>query len=174
MNPPVPIVVDPSSARRRSWRRFAGITAFYALVGPLAGALAVTLLSVAISVAQAAAKGDLDDMDRLIWGGLIVGFLVSSIIAYTFGLASAIGVGVAAAIGARRDGAPSWRAVFSAAFVFWLGTTVAAALTTPSPGLAEWAGALFVGHLAGAAICTAATRGMSAGARPARPPEDQG
>lgn len=113
------------------------------------GVHTITLYSVGATIAN----GDVDDVPRLFWGGIVVGTIISTIIAYAFGLFSAIGVGLFNAIRDRHQGGNSLRSSLFAAFAFWLLTSVAAIAVVPPQGLVQWFGALLAGHVLAAAVC---------------------
>lgn len=138
----------------QSWGRFAGIVAIYALLGPFLGAFAVSGFLTVHAVGIEIANGNFDDIARLFWGGIVVGTIVSAIIAYAFGIVSAAGVGFVAAFRDQRKGGISWRASFVAALVFWLLTSLAATAVVPPQGLVQWIGALLAAHVLAAAGCT--------------------
>ncbi len=138
----------------RSRWRFAGAVAVYGLLGPLVGAIGVTGLSTILAVGAAVAQGEFGDIARLLWGGLVVGTIVTAIIAYSVGIASAVGVGVAVASRDWRSGGISWRVALVSAVIFWLLTSVAIGTAVPAAELTQWVAALFVAHLLAVAACT--------------------
>lgn len=139
---------------RRSTGRFVGIVAVFVALGPLAGAVGVNGLFTAYVVGVEIANGKFGDIARLFWGGIVVGTIVSAIVAYAFGIVSAASVGLAVAFRDRRKGGISWRASFIAALAFWLLTSVAATSVVPPQGLVQWIGALLAAHALAAAVCT--------------------
>lgn len=153
---------DAVAARGRphlpTWARFAGIVALYALPGPLIGAIGVNGLFTLHAVGVALANGDVGDVARLFWGGLVIGTIISALIAYAFGIVSATGVGLIVAIRDRRRGGISWKAALFAALAFWLLTSLAALSVVPPDGLLQWVGALLAGHVLAAIFCTWAAR----------------
>ncbi|MFT4955423.1 MAG: hypothetical protein ACI8U3_001811 [Brevundimonas sp.] len=138
----------------RSWRRFAGIVALYAVPGPLMGALGLNALLAVLAVTVEISRGNFDDLARLLVGGMVVGTIISAIIAYAFGMVSAAGVGLMVAIRDRRRGGISWRTSLIAALVFWGMMSLAGAVVIPPPGLAQWIGALLAAHALAAVACT--------------------
>ncbi len=137
-----------------SWKRFAGIIALYGLLGPLIGAIGVNGLFTVYVVGVEVTNGKFGDIARLFWGGIVVGTIVSGIIAYTFGIVSAAGVGLVAALRDRRKGGIAWRVALLAALAFWLLTSLAATAVVPPQGLVQWIGALLAAHVLAAAVCT--------------------
>ena len=138
----------------QSWGRFAGIVAIYALLGPLVGAIGVTGLFTVYAVGVEIAIGNFDDIARRFVGGMLVGTIVSGIIAYAFGIVSAAGVGLVVALRDRRKGGISWKVSFVAALAFWLLTSLAATAVVPPQGLVQWIGALLAAHVLATAACT--------------------
>lgn len=134
--------------------RFLGIVAIYAIPGPLIGAFGVNVLFTAYALGIEVPSGDTAALARLFWGGLVVGTMIASIIAYAFGVVSALGVGLAVAIGDRRRGAISGETALMAALVLWLLTALAVLLMVPAETQLVWAGMLLVGHLLAATLCT--------------------
>lgn len=147
-------VTDESRPPARSWGRFVGIVVLYAVVGPLMGALGVNALLAVLAVAAEVSRGNFDDIARLLVGGMVVGTIISAIIAYSFGIVSAAGVGLVVAVRDRRPGGVSWRTALIAALVFWALMSLAAAFVVPPQGLAQWIGALLAAHVLAAAACT--------------------
>lgn len=141
-------------SRSPSWGRFAGIVALYGLLGPLVGAVGVSGLFTVLAIGGEVAKGDFGDIGRLLVGGMVVGTIVSLIIAYAFGIASALAVGLAVAYRDRRDGGISWRVALMSSLVVWLLTAAASTTVVPPGGRLQWIGALLIAHLLAAAICT--------------------
>lgn len=137
-----------------SWTRFGGIVALYVLLGPLMGAIGVSGLFTVYAMGVEIANGNFGDIARLFWGGIVVGTIVSAIIAYAFGIVSAAGVGLVVAFRDRRKGGISWRASFIAALALWLMTSLAATAVIPPQELVQWIGALLAAHLLAAAVCT--------------------
>lgn len=154
MNTQSQTVAGQPRPRSQSWGRFAGIVAIYALLGPLVGAIGVNGLFTVYAVGVEIANGNFGDIARLFWGGIVVGTIVSAIIAYTFGIVSAAGVGLVVALRDRRKGGISWKASFVAALAFWLLTSLAATAVVPPQGLVQWIGALLAAHVLAAAVCT--------------------
>jgi len=148
-----PLTADRPEAQSPSWGRFAGIVALYALVGPFIGALGVNILFTIMAIAGEVARGNFDDLGRLLVGGMVIGMIFSTILAYALGSVSAIAVGLAVAVGDRREGAISLRRALVAAFVFWLATT-AIIVFAPPDGRVQWISAMLVAHLFAAAVCT--------------------
>ena len=140
--------------RAPSWARFAGIIALYGLLGPLVGAVGVNALFTVLAIGGEVAKGDFGDIGRLLVGGMVVGTIISLIIAYTFGIASAAAVGLAVAFRDWRDGGISWRVALMSSLVVWSLTAVASTAVVPPGGRLQWIGALLIAHLLAAAICT--------------------
>jgi hypothetical protein len=149
-----PMMAGQLRPRSHSWRRFIGIVAFYGLLGPLLGAIAANGLFTLYTVGVEIAKDNFSDVARLFWGGIVVGTIISVIIAYAFGIVSAVGTGLAVALRDRRKGGISWRTAIISALVMWLLTSVAATTVVPPEGLAQWVGALLVAHLLAASFCT--------------------
>ena len=147
-------VTADSRPPARSWGRFAGIVALYAIVGPLMGALGLNALLAVLAVAEEVSRGNFDDIARLLVGGMVVGTIISAIIAYAFGIVSAAGVGLMVALRDRRRGGISWRTALIAALAFWGLMSLAAAVVVPPQGLAQWIAALLAAHLLAAAACT--------------------
>ena len=158
MNTQSQTVAGQPRPHSHSWGRFIGIVAIYAALGPLIGAFGVNALFTVYAVGVEIASGNFGDIARLFWGGIVVGTIVSAIIAYAFGIVSAAGVGLVVAFRDRRQGGISWRASFFAALAFWLLTSLAATAVVPEQGLVQWVGALLVAHVLAAAICTWAAR----------------
>lgn len=154
MNAHDPTVPGHSRPHSRSWGRFAGIVAFYGLLGPLIGAVGVNGLFTLMTIGSEIVKGNFGDIARLLVGGMVVGTIVSLIIAYAVGIVSAVAVGLVVAFRDRREGGVCWRAAVIAALVAWLLTLIATITAVPPAGLAQWAGALLIGHLLAAAVCT--------------------
>lgn len=148
------VATDLTRPRARSWARFAGIVVLYAVVGPLMGALGLNALLAVLAVAAEISRGNFDDIARLLVGGMVVGTIISAIIAYAFGMVSAAGVGLMVAIRDRRRGGISWRTALIAALVFWALMSLAGAVVVPPQGLAQWIGALLAAHLLATAACT--------------------
>ncbi len=148
------VATDPTRPRGRSWGRFAGIVALYAVFGPLMGALGVNALLAVLAAATEVSRGNFDDIARLLIGGMVVGTIISAIIAYVFGMVSAAGVGLMVAIRDRREGRITWRAALIAALAFWGLMSLAALLIVPPQGLAQWIGALLAAHLLATVVCT--------------------
>ena len=136
------------------WGRFAGIVASYALLGPLVGAIGVTGLFTVYAVGVEIAIGNFDDIARRFVGGMLVGTIVSAILAYAYGIVSAAGVGLVVAFRDRRKGGISWRTSLVAALAFWLLMSLAATAVVPPQGLVQWIGALLAAHVLAAAVCT--------------------
>lgn len=134
--------------------RFVGIVAIHALLGPLIGAVGVNGLFTVHVVGVEIANGNFGDIARLFLGGIVVGTIVSAIIAYAFGIVSAAGVGLVVALRDRRKGGISWKVSVVAALAFWLLTSLAATAVVPPQGLVQWIGALLAAHVLAAAICT--------------------
>lgn len=103
-------------------------------------------------------NGNFGDLARLFWGGIVLGTIISSLIAYAIGIVPALGVGLAVALRDRRGGGISARTSFVAALAFWLLTSLAATAIVPPQGLAQWIGALLVAHGLSATLCTAIAR----------------
>src|SRR5690606_32729147 len=122
----------------QSWARFAGILAIYALLGPLIGAVGVNGLFTVYAVGVEIANGNFGDIARLFWGGIVVGTIVSAILAYAYGIVSAAGVGLVVAFRDRRKGGISWRTSLVAALAFWLLMSLAATAVVPPQGLVQW------------------------------------
>lgn len=154
MNAHHPTVPGQSRPHSQSWARFAGISALYGMLGPLVGAVGVNGLFTLMAIGSAMVKGNFGDIGRLLVGGMVVGTIVSLIIAYAFGIVSAAAVGFAVAFRDRRDGGVSWRTALIAALIVWLLTSLAVTTVVPPEGLAQWVGALFVAHLLATAVCT--------------------
>ena len=154
MNTQNPAVTGHPHPYLQSWGRFAGIVAIHALLGPLIGAVGVNGLFTVYAVGVEIANGNFDDIARLFWGGIVVGTIVSAIIAYAFGIVSASGIGLVVAFRDRRKGGISWRASFIAALAFWLLTSLAATAVVPPQGLVQWIAALLAAHGLAAAVCT--------------------
>ena len=147
------MMADPAARRSRNWSRFVAIVALYGLLGPLVGALGVNALFTLLAIGGEVAQGRFGDLVRLLVGGLVVGMIYSTIVAYALGSASAVAVGLAVAIGDRSQGRISWMIALGSALVLWL---VATALTlfVADEGRVQWIGAMLVAHLLAAAICT--------------------
>lgn len=143
-----------------SWGRFAGIMAIFVLLGPLAGALGVNILFALIAVGQEiATQGfNFSEILRLLVGGIVIGTIVSAIVAYSFGIFSAIGVGLTVALGDRRNLGVSWKLSLIAAFLFWILLSGVASTFVPAQGLSAWIAALLIGHLLAALVCTGLAR----------------
>lgn len=154
MNAHHPTVPGQSRPHSQSWARFAGISALYGMLGPLVGAVGVNGLFTLMAIGSAMVKGNFGDIGRLLVGGMVVGTIVSVIIAYAFGIVSAVAVGLAIAFHDRRRGGISWRAALIAALVVWLLTSVAATTAVPPSGLPQWIGALLAAHVLATAACT--------------------
>lgn len=147
-------VTEPGLPYRPSWKRFAGIIALYVLLGPLMGAVGANALFTVYAMGVEIANGNFGDIARLFWGGIVVGTMISAIIAYAFGIVSAAGVGLVVAFHDRRKDGISWRASSIAALAFWLLTSLAATAVVPPQGLLQWIGALLTAHVLAAAVCT--------------------
>jgi len=131
----------------RSWARFAVIIAIYGLLGPFMGAVGINAFLVAAAVGSEIARGEYGEIPRLIFGGFAIGVMISLIIAYAMGAASALVVGVAVAIADRRQRGISLRVALVTALVSW---SLAAALATtfiPGDALAAWIALLLLAHL---------------------------
>jgi hypothetical protein len=138
--------------------RLAGIVSLYALLGPLVGALAVNGVATLASVGTALAEGEPADIARRFWGGLGVGSLLSMILAYAVGIASALGVGLAVAVSAWRSGIISLRIAAVAALVCCALTIMATIPQFSPPDTARWVVALMAGHGIAVAVCTGLAR----------------
>ncbi|MDK8874214.1 hypothetical protein [Paracoccus sp. SSJ] len=138
----------------QSWGRFAGIVAIYALLGPLVGAIGVTGLFTVYAVGVEIAIGNFDDIARRFVGGMLVGTIVSAILAYAYGIVSAADVGLVVAFRDRRKGGISWRMSLVAALAFWLLMSLAATAVVPPQGLVQWIGALLAAHVLAPAVGT--------------------
>lgn len=124
----------------------------------MTGAIGVNGLFTVYTVGVEVANGRFSDIARLFWGGLVVGTIISLIIAYSFGIVSAVATGLAVAFRDRSKGRISWRMAFISALVMWLLNSIAATTVVPPEGLAQWVGALLVAHLLAAVVCTWAAR----------------
>lgn len=142
----------------RSWPRFLGIAGVYVVVGPLAAAVGVAGLHAGFSAGAALAQGEVRDLLRLAVGGLVVGSIMATLIAYTLGLVSAVGVGLAVALVERQSGRVSFGVALAATLAFCLLTAVFGARFLPQVEGALWILALFVGHVVAVAVCTPLAR----------------
>lgn len=143
-----------------SWRRFAGIMAIFVLLGPVAGALGVNILFALMAVGQEImTQGfNLSEVLRLLIGGIVVGTIVSAIVAYSFGIFSAVGVGLTVALGDRRNLGVSWKLGLIAAILFWVLLSGVASTFVPAQGLQAWIAALLIGHVLAALVCIGLAR----------------
>lgn len=141
-----------------SWGRFAGIVLLFMLLGPLVGAVGVNIVLSLMASVNEAVHGNYSDIAKVLAGGIVIGSIVSAFIAYSFGIVSAAGVGIAAAIGDRRKRGVSWTIVLVSATVFWLVMAVLATTVVPPEGVVQWVAGLLVAHLLAAVICGALAR----------------
>ncbi len=84
----------------------------------------------------------------------MVGTIIALVIAYAFGIVSALAVGLAVARRDRRRGENSWHTALAAALVLWLLVSIAAVTVVPPEGRAQWIGLLFIAHLLAGAVGT--------------------
>ncbi|MFB9151275.1 hypothetical protein [Roseovarius ramblicola] len=149
---------DPATSApppsRQGWRRFAGLVALYAVLGPLLGAVCVVLLFVALSVITEVAQGRFEAIGALLGRGLLLTLVAGLPIAYSFGAVSSVAVGLIVALSDRRDGGISWRVALGGAVVSWGVAAVLAALVVPPDGFLVWLAGLFAAHVVAAWLCT--------------------
>jgi len=155
---------SPEIILHRPIFRFMGIAILFALLGPVAGALGVNILLSVLAAAIEIARGNMGDVNRLLGGGIIIGTIISLPIAYSFGLVSAVGVGLAVATANQRGHGISWQVAFVWAGVFWLLMAALAMIIVPPGGLKVWLAGLLVAHLLAAALCTLLARRLFASA----------
>ncbi|AWB33275.1 hypothetical protein [Orrella marina] len=163
MNTPAPSSNTTASnglTTPNSWGRFAGIMAIFVLLGPIAGALGVNILFALMATGQEiATQGfNLSEILRLLVGGVVIGTIVSAIMAYSFGIFSAVGVGLTVALGDRRNLGVSWKLGLIAALLFWILLSGVASTFVPEQGLRAWVGALLIGHVLAALVCIGLAR----------------
>lgn len=152
------MTANPQTLSDTGLWRLAGIVSLYALLGPLVGALAVNGVATLAFVGIALAEGEPGDIARRFWGGLVVGSLLSTILAYAAGILSAMGVGLAVAVSARRGGLISWRIALVAALVCCVLTIMATAPQFAPRDMGRWIVALIAGHGIAMAVCTGLAR----------------
>jgi hypothetical protein len=138
----------------RAWGRLAAIIAIYGLPGPFVGAVGINAFLVAAAVGSEIARGEYGEIPRLIVGGFVIGLMISLIIAYVMGAASALIVGVAVALADRRQRGISLRVALVTALVAWALTAAVAATFIPRDALAAWIALLLLAHLLAAVECT--------------------
>jgi len=158
-----PLVASQLDRPARAWARLAVITAIYGLLGPFVGAVGINAFLVAAAVGSEIARGEYGEIPRLIVGGFVIGLMISLIIAYVMGAASALVVGVAVALADRRQRGISLRVALVTALVSW---ALAAALATtfiPGDALAAWIALLLLAHLLAAVVCTWIARAIFGG-----------
>lgn len=141
-----------------SWGRSAGIVLLFILLGPFAGALGFNIVLSLMAAANEAAHGNYDKLARTLIGGTVIGTIVSTIIAYGFGIFSAAGVGIASAIGDRRKIGISWTIVLASALACWVVMAIFATAVIPAAGIVQWTAGLLVAHLLAAIACGALAR----------------
>lgn len=146
----------------RAWARLAVIIAIYGLLGPFVGAVGINAFLVAAAVGSEIARGEYGDIPRLIIGGFVIGVMISLIIAYVMGTASALVVGVAVALADRRRRGISLRVALVTALVSWALVAVLAATFIPGDALA-WIALLLLAHLLAAVVCTWIARAIFGG-----------
>jgi hypothetical protein len=149
-----PLVTRQLERPARAWARLAAIVAIYGLLGPFVGAVGINAFLVAAAVGSEIARGEYGEIPRLIVGGFVIGLMISLIIAYAMGAASALVVGVAVAISDRRQRGISLRAALVTALVSWALTAAVAATFIPRDALAAWIALLLLAHLLAALVCT--------------------
>ena len=122
----------------------------------------MNILLSGLAAATEIARGNMGDVLRLLVGGVVVGTIVSLPLAYSFGLVSAVGVGLAVAIADRRGIGISCRHTLVWAGVFWLVTAGLVVIVVPAEGLLVWLVAFLVAHLLASCLCTLLARRLFA------------
>jgi len=134
--------------------RFVGIVALYGLLGPMVGAVGVNSLFTVLAIGGEMTRGAFGDIGQLIVGGMVVGTIISLIVAYAIGIVPAAAVGFMVARRVRRENVISLRTALWSALVLGLLVSFAAMTVVPPDGRAQWIGALLVAHLLAAVVCT--------------------
>ncbi|RFP85423.1 hypothetical protein DZK27_16815 [Rhodobacteraceae bacterium 63075] len=135
------------------WGRFAGITALYALLGPLVGAVGAVGLLVLIAVVTDLGAGQENTVSALLGPGFLVTLAAGLPLAYSFGLVSSIAVGLAVALRDRWRGGISWRAALGTALALWALMSALAGLMIPGGSFLTWLVMLLAAHVLAAMIC---------------------
>lgn len=129
------------------------IVALFLVLGPFVGAVGLNAFLTLLAVIGELIRGELDNLAKLIVGGMVVGMIYSTLIAYVVGLPSALGVGAFVAWKDQRAGEISFRVAIIASLGFCVLSGLCALLVVAPDGRLPWIGALFVAHLSAALVC---------------------
>lgn len=159
----IQVASDPQ--HRPSPRRFAGIVAVFALLGPPFGALAFMLLLLGVSLVSGG-QGD-TGIARLIAGTLLLGVVFALPLSYLVGGLPALVLGLCAALWDAGNREISVRFCLCVGLVLGaLAVSRSASLSGASGGEGFAVIALLLAHLVGAGACGAVARSLFGPTKP--------
>lgn len=154
-------VAEADAKPEKSFGRFIGILAIFALIGPILGAAAVSAYLGFEVAGSDLMTGKWDEAAKLILLSISFGTLFAWPIAYFIGILPAIGVGLAVALWDMRGGMISWRVAFAVALISWLlFMTSEGSFVEASEGIRTWQISLLLAHLTSAGVCWAIARAV--------------